>query len=388
MSARRRWSSYVSIAAALGVSLVLAACGSDDSGGDTATQAAASTAAAEPSQPPGVAEATKIIAPFEAAPSPIPEEEPLEKLPKGKHFVYVQCNVPECAFVGQYTKEAAEEMGAKMTIIEAGGTAESIGKAFDSAIALKPDAVLENGIDPVLWKGQLAKLQELGIPVVAETTPVEAGDDIDWATGTPANWAHVGELMADWVVSKSNGTANTVLFWPPQIAVFKFFAEGFAAEMKAKCPDCKLELVTVPGSEIGTPRLPNRVVSYLQANPDVEYVTMAFGSMAIGLPQALAAAGLSEKVKVISEAGGPINFQYIKGGQQTMDLAQDLAIQAWLGVDAAARLTTGQKPTLEAPLTPIRFLTKDNLDFDPKGGYLAFPDEYKQHFRELWGLQG
>jgi ribose transport system substrate-binding protein len=141
----------------------------------------------------------------------------------------------------------------------------------------------------------------------------------------------------------------------------------------------------VPGGDIGTPRLPNRVVSYLQAHPETKYVTMAFGSMAIGLPQALAAAGLTDKVTVISEAGGPINFQYIKSGQQTMDLAQDLRVQAWTGVDAAARLATGQKTTLVDPLPPIRFLTKDNITFDPQGGFTAFPD-YKEHFRKQWGI--
>lgn len=385
MSAPRRWSSCIALLA-VSASLVLSACGGDSGGGDSGSTAASTTADAA-AAPPGVEAATKAIAPLEAAPSPIPVEQPLKTKPTGKHFVYVQCAVPECAFVGQYTKEAAKELGAKVTIIEAGGTAESIGKAFNTALQLKPDVLLENGIDPVLWKSQLAKAKEMKIPVVAQTTPVKAnaGDGISWGIDTPATWTHVGTLMADWVVSKSAGKANTVLFWPPQIAVFKFFADGFQAELADKCAECKIDVQTVPGGDIGTPRLPNRVVSYLQAHPETKYVTMAFGSMAIGLPQALAAAGLTDKVTVISEAGGPINFQYIKSGQQTMDLAQDLRVQAWTGVDAAARLATGQKTTLVDPLPPIRFLTKDNITFDPQGGFTAFPD-YKEHFRKQWGI--
>jgi len=383
MSVTRRWSSCISLTSAVVAGLALTACGNSGSDGGSATASAGASAG---SGEAGVKAATEAIKPLESAPSPIPAEEPLKTLPEGKKFVYVQCSVPECAYVGKFTMEAAKELGADLTIIKAGADAESIGQAFESAIAMKPDVVLENAIDPSLWTDQRAKLAELGIPVVAQTTPVEAGDGIDFALIGPSAWTRVGEMMADWVVSKSDGHAKTVLFWPPQLPVFKFFAESFEQQMKKNCPACEVELVTVPATEIGTPRLPNRVVSYLQANPDVEYVTMAFGSMAIGLPQALAAGGMND-VKVISNSGGPTNFQYIKNGQQTMDLAMDLGVQAWLGADAAARLATGQAITDPNPLPPIQFLTEENLTFDPSQLFTAFPD-YQEHFEELWGTQG
>jgi ribose transport system substrate-binding protein len=362
---------------ALAASVGVAACGSNssNSSGDTATAAGEDAA--------GIQAATQAISPLEQHPSEIPSEEPLKTRPTGKKFVYVQCAVPECAYVGQFTKEAAKALGARLTIIKAGADAESIGQAFDSAIAQKPDVVLENAIDPSLWTSQRKKLAALGIPVVAQTTPVEAGNGISFALIGPEVWTRMGKLMADWVVSKSEGKAKAALFWPPQLPVFKFYADSFKQELSKACPSCDVELVTVPASEIGTPRLSNRVVSYLQANPDVKYVTMGFGSMAIGVPQALAAAGLTKDIQIVSNSGGPTNFQYIKNGQQTMDLAMDLAVQAWIGADAAARLATGQEIAEPDPLPPIQFLTKDNLTFDPSKLFISDPN-YKQHFEELW----
>ena len=46
--------------------------------------------------------------------------------------------------------------------------------------------------------------------------------------------------------------------------------------------------------------MPAKVIAYLQAHPETDYVWGAFGNLTLGVPQAIKTAGLSEKVKVVT----------------------------------------------------------------------------------------
>ena len=90
--------------------------------------------------------------------------------------------------------------------------------------------------------------------------------------------------------------------------------QGFEDEIATACPDCTVSVTEVAVTDLGT-NLPGNVVSLLQANPDTDFIVYAFGGMLFGVPEAIEAAGLGDQAKAISQAGGPLNFGYIAGGQ-------------------------------------------------------------------------
>lgn len=367
------------------LAVVLAGCAT--SGGGSSSSSAAADGAA------GLAHAEEQIAPYleraVAIPDvdpPIPVDQPLSALPEGKKFAYVECNVPECAVVGAQMKNVIEQLGGDFQSFKQGADTQSTADAFQAAFDYQPDVLIQDAIDPATWTSQLNQFKDAGIPVVSWTIPNEpAADGISAVFNGGDTFRTVGRIMADYVIAKSEGTANAVIFYPPEYTVFTGLAEDFVDEVNTQCPGCTVEAVSAPASEIGS-QLPNRVVSFVQSNPDTDWVVGAFGSVLIGVPQALRAAGI-DGIDTLSQAGGQVNFQYIKDGLQTADLSNDLNQEAWIAADIAAKLATGQavdEVTLNSR-SAQKFITAENLDFDPEAGFASYPD-YQDYFLGLWGL--
>ena len=378
--------------------ILTSACTGAASPSPSSTGAPASASAPAPSSSgpaasiSGVDIAKQRIADYTTKPTGIPITEQLAQRPTGKTFVFVQCGVPECAAHARNLQEAAPILGVTIKIIPAGNTAASTQGAFASAAQLKPAAVLEAAIPAALWPNQLKELQDQGTPVVAWAIPEDAGNGLSVVfNGTP-RFEATGKRMADYVIAQSNGNAHVVFFFPPEYAVFVSEANGFKQEVGELCPTCTVEIVEAPANTIGS-TMPGRIVSYIQQKPSTNYVALAFGSMNIGVPQAMAAAGLADKVSTISQAGGQVNFGFLKDKQQTADLANDLHVEAWMGLDIAARLATGQQVAQSegspSSSTPQVFVTQDNVasqTVDSDGWWIAFPD-YVDTFKKLWGVQ-
>lgn len=364
------------------LALVAAACG-DDADDETTTTTTEADAGVD------VATATSRIEGYVSSPTPIPVTEPLAELPTGETFVFVQCNVPECAAHARNLEEAAAVAGVDLQVIPAGDTAESIQGAFASAAELQPAAVFEAAIPVALWETQLQALADQGTPVAAWAIPDEAGNGLDAVFNGTARFEATGRRMADWVIADAGAPTNTVFFYTPEFAVFVSEAEGYQAEIEELCSECSVEIVEASVTTIGS-EMPNQIVSYLQENPDTTHVALAFGSMNIGVPEALAAAGLENTVTTISQAGGAVNFDYLANDQQAADLTNDLHVEAWMGLDVAMRLATGQDVSWVTPetSTPQLFVTPANVgeqDVDADGWWIAFPD-YVQTFEGLWGV--
>ncbi|MCC4266930.1 MULTISPECIES: sugar ABC transporter substrate-binding protein [Microbacterium] len=373
------------VAAGVAGALILGGCASStDDGGESNTADRAA----------GLAHAQEQIAPYlERAVSmpdlepPIPVDQPLAELPTGKKFAYVECNVPECAVVGAQMKVVIEELGGEFISFKQGTDTQSTAEAFQAAFDSRPDVLIQDAIEPQTWNAQLTQFKDAGIPVVSWTIPNDPpAEGISAVFNGGDTFRLVGRIMADYVIAESDGEANAVIFFPPEYTVFSGLAEDFVDEIQTQCPDCTVEAVSAPASEIGS-QLPNRVVSYVQANPDTDWVVGAFGSVLIGVPQALAAAGI-EGIDTLSQAGGQVNFQYIADGLQTADLSNDLNQEAWIAADIAAKLATGQavdEVTINSR-SAQKFITRENLDFAPEDGFASYPG-YQEYFLGLWGLE-
>jgi ABC-type sugar transport system substrate-binding protein len=108
------------------------------------------------------------------------------------------------------------------------------------------------------------------------------------------------------------------------------------------CPECTYTEIPLTGEELAAGSGPAKIVAYLQAHPDTDYLTFPFGGLIEGVPQAIQSAGLAEKVKIVGNS-------YLEKAQGEALKAGELA--AWYGsnqpifgmvyADAIARIEEG-----------------------------------------------
>ncbi|GJF33638.1 hypothetical protein KNE206_63380 [Kitasatospora sp. NE20-6] len=354
------------------------ACGSSGSATSSGPAAAGS------GQEANVDAAKAALARYTVPPTTFPVTEALaQKLPAGKKFVYLQCATPVCALVGTFVQQAVKGLGATLTVVNAGATAQTAQAAASSVSALKPDAVILGAIDPALFGGGLKKLSDSGTKVVS----LQIAKDVK-PYGITFNYLGAdlsqrnGKLLADWVIAKKGAKTETVIYTLPALDISAPVQKAFQNEMKTNCPSCKVRVVPVDVSTIGT-TAPRTVVTDLQAHPDTKAAVFVSLSAAGGLPAALKAAGLSVTTVGFGPTAG--NLQDIKDGALTAALNIDFPVSTWTAVDATARLLGGGQPTAgeQAGEVPEQFLEQKDITFDPTHGWSAFPD-YAQQFAKLW----
>jgi len=369
--------------------LIVSGCGGSDSSSDSSSQSGGSSGStASGGSSKGVEEAKAAIAEVLKPPTSFGITAPLKERPTGKTVAFMQCGVPECAAINKHLGPATKAMGVKLQTIQTGNTPQTIAEGFNTAIETHPDAVIVPAIDPVIWQSQLKKLRAAHIPILAWYLPEDIKTDplakgILTNTYDASDATRVGQLLADFVVAESNGEASVVDVEVPEFTIFKIQAEAFKEELARVCPECSVDSLKSHAEDIGS-KIPGAVVSYLQQHPETNWVVSDFGSLATGVPQAIAAAGLDENVKLVSASSEPNNYEDVKSGGEYATLPVDLHYLAWQGVDGAARAITGQSLAPDGPgNVPMQILKQEDITFEPSEEWVGFPG-YEQKFEELW----
>ncbi len=398
--------------------LAVAACGGDDDDADSATTEATTEESAPADTAEESAPATEAPTSETAGSSEAPAtggdaaarveafRQPVTELPlsspiaveAGKKLFYVQCSVPVCAEIAVGIESAAAAAGWEYETASHQDTPDTVASAFDAAIAAQPDVVMTSGNPREWFASQLTTLQEQSIPVVAWSLPeaYEPGDGVSVNLLTDDDYYFYGVLMADYAAVTST-TKNIAFIGLPTFPVLSTVQQGFEDEIATACPDCTVSVTEVAVTDLGT-NLPGNVVSLLQANPDTDFIVYAFGGMLFGVPEAIEAAGLSDQAKAISQAGGPLNFGYIAGGQhQVAEVALASELMGWRAVDAAARILAGEgpgradapelaviddHPDIVAGGLPLQILEADSIA-DPTALWPGV-DGFQDQFTTLW----
>lgn len=380
MTIRRPW---VMAGACLPLTLMGACAGgaADNKSGGGGDAAAVSAAEAE------VEEASK---PF----TEIPFTEPIAGSVAGKTIVFAEPSFPVAKTIGARVEEAADLLGMKVDRVNIGATPDTVSAGMDEIVRAQPDAVVVVGFDPqTFWSKQQQALSDAGIPTIglgyiACDDVRESCDDGELGSSlalvaVPESEAF-GRLQAAKMIADSDGTANAAYFGDPQLGNSPIIEAAFTDRMN-ECTGCSVDSVDVSVADVGT-SLPGQIVSYLQAHPDVDHVSLQFGDFAIGLPQALKAAGLDD-VKVTTQASSAAQFDDIEaGGAQIADIPVAYGYMSYVAVDSIARLLSGQKIDPEQVDQPMMVMTRENLDL-ADGGYWPGVQGYRGQFEELWRKQ-
>lgn len=359
-----------------------AACGG--SGGSGSAPAAATSPS---SALTGVAQAGQRLAAYEN-PAPTISLPVLPARPAaGKTIDFVTCPLASCLEIQRAAQAAAQAVGWTVRVYNGGVTPATFVSAMNAVAANPGDGVLGIGILPnSAISLQLAVLKAKHVPWVAVASPSPTGSDMLANFSSAPEIALSGKVMADWITGDSGGKASVAYFWDPVFTQHLAAKDAFAAEMTALCPGCAVSVQTTSFTTgIGTTD-PGQIVSYLQRNPGTGYIVIGLGDATAGVPQALAAAGLAGKVKIVTRLADTVNFKDIQSGTQAMSVTEETYEIGWRMIDALARYFSGSSMTCcTAPIGTVHVITRSALPASLSVPY-SVPG-YEQFFLKAWHLK-
>jgi len=367
---RLRWVAATAVAALL---LVASACG-------TKSDANSSSSSVDDA---GLKAAQATVAKAAVRPSSITNSTPIDKpIPTGKKITFVSCGVEACAVQGPILAQAAGILGWTVDQVATDGSPEKVQGAIESAIRNGSNAVILNAADKDAYAKQIADAQKAGVQFVTCCSLASEGDGILYNTATDKQNGPIGDDLAAEIVSQSKGNANALYV---NISAFQILAQvgkTFEEGMKKYCSSCTVDSIDIPLTSLGKDA-PDRIISYLRSHPKVNYIALSVSdALGAGLPAALKAAGLSDKVTIVGQGGGSQNFADMKAGAIDALVPFDTYSVDYLMIDALARHWAGV-PLVDAG-QPYWLVKKDTMPADTSKAFPLVAD-YEAQFKKLWG---
>ncbi|MFL6107920.1 MAG: sugar ABC transporter substrate-binding protein, partial [Marmoricola sp.] len=284
--------------------LLVAACGASN---DATSSGSVDTA--------GLAAAKTTVAKASVRPDQITVTEPVGKpIPTGKKVTFVSCGVEACAVQGPILAEGAKILGWTVDQVATDGSPEKVQGAIETAIRNGSDAVILNAADKDAYAKQIADAEKAGVQFVTCCSLATAGNGLLYNTATDKQNGPIGDYLAAEVVASSGGKANALYVNISAFQILKQVGTTFEDGMKKYCSSCSADSLDIPLTSLGKDA-PDRIVSYLRSHPKVNYIALSVSdALGAGLPAALKAAGLGDKVTIVGQGGGPQNFADLKTG--------------------------------------------------------------------------
>lgn len=311
---------------------------------------------------------------------------------KTVYYIGVDMSIPILQTIAGQLKAALATVGAKLVICNGKGQPTEWKSCADDAVNRKAGAIIVESFPAELIAGSLANAKKAGIPVIDgnnadPTDPL--GTNID--ARVAFQYSKSGKLVSDWVIADSKGKANVLILATSDVPNSKAVVKnGYEAELKAKCPDCKMTTKSVPIAQWST-NLGPLTQSSLSSDPNISYIIPAYDGMSTFVLPAIRQAGKADSVKVATFNADLDPMQNMaKGNMIGVDVGSHNTYEGWAYADQALRLMTGQDP-LKDELVPIRVFTADNvkdLQLTPaaeKSGIWYGQPTYEAEFKKLWG---
>jgi ribose transport system substrate-binding protein len=319
-------------------------------------------------------------------PTAIPVTVPLpSKPPAGKTVVYLQCEEAQCGQEGAGLKAAAATIGWNVKVLnfQAANPATLV-TALQTGLQYKPVAAFFSGVPQEAWASAQPAYAKAGAFITENfdhLTP--SGPGVEAGRGYASASAAAGKLLADEQIADSNGApAKSLLVSVPSYPVFVPTAEAYQGEISKACPSCSVTAVNATLPQLLGGQLIPAVVSAVKRTPGLTYIVSVNGGFTAQLPQALSAAGLGGKYKIISGKGGVLDQQNVLNGTQLATLNGPLVMGGWQDMDMAIRTVMHLPIPAGDHIVPTVLLTKGNIG-TPQNSY-DVPADYAAQFEKLW----
>lgn len=368
---------WKSLAAAGGAAMVLAGCG-----GTTGTPQANTNQA-------GVAEAAQKLAAAQEMPKFTPPGTAVDMSKLTGKRVWVMTStlaVPFVADIAKGTMEAAQQAGWKAQLLDGKGDVSEWNRILGEAIGQHVDAVISIASSPEVMKPQMAAAKAAGIPVIDVLTADKASELV------PGTFSHVsisfyqsGQLQADYVIAKSNGKANVLIFGDNEFPAEVTRVQGMQDEFSKLCPACKVTVQDTQVGQLGT-TLGSTAQTLLRRDPAIDWVLPTYDAQAIYIVPAIKQANLQSKVKVVGSDAVPSNLEWTaKGDVQVADVGEPDVWTGWAAVDEMARGMLNMQPVDEG--IPLRMFVADNLKgVSTSDENALWGGSFRDQYKKLWGL--
>ena len=400
------------VAVAVAAAVVLAACGDDDDSteattgatsastapaGDTRRRArhgrAGDTAPAASTSPTGTSSGDGAVEVLTSPPTEMTVTEPLPQAPEPKRVAWVNCEVPACQVNNEFFTAAAEALGWDVELITY--SFASPGTAFQQAIDSGVDYIATSGVALAQIEEQVALAKEQGIPIFeCYSTDVPAGEENNLYAQCAGLLATdvVADTVTDWIIDDSGGDANVVMVTIRDFPILVAQEEAAQAAFSERCPDCTTDVLSATIDDLGAGEVPQQVASYLQSNPDVDYVWFLFSNVSIGVSDALEGAGLLEGRSLVGTQAEVPQLQEIVDGTNRAWSALPFEYAMWILVDQMARHATGVwslEQEAEASIIPTWVVDSPEAAAEllPTEGWHG-PDGFQDAFKAMWGVAG
>ena len=365
--------------------LALAACSSASSTGSSApgnTPSGPASASASAS----VAAAQAAVQAATATPAKIPVTQPLTSAPpKGKTVLFLQCEQAECGYEGQGLQAAAKVIGWNVKVLnfQAANPATLV-TALRTGLQYHPVAAFFSGVPQEAWQSMQKPYAAIGAVIVDNFNNVApTGTGVLAGRGYASENGPMGTVLADEQIADSGGApANSLLVSVPSYPVFLPLASAYKAEIAKRCPSCQVTEVDATLPQLLGGQLIPAVVSAAKRASNVKYIVSVNGQFIAQLPQALQAAGLGGKFRIISGSGVSADQQNVLNGTQLATTSSPFMLGGWQDMDEAVRWVMHVPIPSGDHVVPWMLLTKANIG-TPQNSFDK-PTDYAQQFEQLW----
>lgn len=290
--------------------------------------------------------------------------------------------------VAQGIREAAREIGWKVRIVDAGGTAAGRSRAVADALASRPDGLVICGSDAHELEPALRSANARLPPVVGwHAGPVPgaiAGTSV--ATNVTTDPIAVARTTALAAVAQSRGRAGVVVFTDSRFAIATTKAQVMA-DLIRQCSGCTLlDVRDLPISESAA-RMPAVTRELLSLHGRRWTHALAINDIYFdyAVPVFIESGLANGAISLLSAGdGSAAAFMRIRAGTyQTGTVAEPLNMQGWQVVDELNRLIAGQPAS--GFVAPVHLVSGENLVSE--GGYrFAYDPEngYRDMYLRIW----
>ena len=244
------------------------------------------------------------------------------------------------------------------------------------------------GINPEQLTPQLLQANAAHIPVVAsDAYSLGQKADPKLAGVMDVPYAGAGTVMADWTIVHSKGHAQALVIESNDVVSSPKEAGAAVAAFHQNCPACTVSVVNIPVADWAS-QTQTQVASYLRANPDTNYILPVYDSQSQYISPAIAVAGDTGKVHIVTYDGTAFVLNYLRKGQAViMDVGEDLKWIAWAIMDQEMRIMAGLKPVANEH-TPMMIWTSANIAQagNPPQQSEGYGNGFVTGYEKLWGL--
>lgn len=354
------------------VALSLTACGgSDSSSGGTTSEASGTTSEGTGGETAGgssalVAEAKELVAELESTTKKWDGPTTGPKAEAGKSIAYVTCTstTPVCVEAGEAVEEIGGKIGWDVTVVSGNkGTQQEVTDAWNQALALKPDGIINAATDATANKQSLVEAEKLGIPVVGILSTAKPGDakSVNEFANVSQDPTEIGHAQAMYSIAESDGEARVAIDGVAGYEISKQKTDEMQRVL-AECETC--EELTYNGADLSsfeadTPQLISGWVS--QYGPEFWILTVADALVTPMLPPLRQGQVPTDGVQIVGSDGSPEAYERIRNGEyQVASIPQSPAQLAYQAVDELNRAFAGEPPTGFAQ--PLHLVTANNVD--------------------------